>query len=222
MSKPVKELVRNELMKRFQGIDALAVVGFTGLDAVTTHAVRGRLMEKGIRMTVVKNSIARQAFKKLGLEKAAEMLDGPCAVAYSPDPKVGVVSVVRVLLDVAKDSPKLTVKAALLEGEVFASERIRELSTYPTREEALGQLAALLLAPGRKLAACLIGPGGKVAAILKTIEEERNESGKAAPEAPATEEARTTGGVASAIPAEAKGDTPAETKGDAPAAPAQG
>ena len=213
MSKPVKELVRNELMKRFQGIDSLAVVGFTGLDAITTHGVRGRLREKGVRMTVVKNSVARQAFKQMGLQKAAEMLDGPCAIAYSPDPKIGVVSVVRALLDVAKDSPKLTVKAALLEGEIFASERIQELSTFPTRDEALGQLAALLLAPGRKLAACLIGPGGKVAAILKTIEEKRKEAGGGASANPA--EAK------SEAPAEAKGEAPAEAKGEAPAAPAQ-
>ena len=212
MSKPVKELVRNELMKRLQGIDSLAVVGFTGLDALSTHAVRGRLLEKGIRMTVVKNSVARQAFQKMGLEAASAMLDGPCALAYSPDPKVGVVSVVRTLLDVAKDSPKLTVKAALLEGEVFPTGRIEELSKFPTRDEALSQLAAILLAPGRKLAACLIGPGGKVAAILKTIEENRKKAGEAAPKEEAkVAEAAAPGGAA-----------PAETKGDAPAAPAQG
>ena len=114
MSKPVKELVRKELVKRFSGVESLAVVGFTGLDAVATHAVRGRLLEKGIRLTVVKNSVARQAFKELGLGKAGEMLYGPCAVAYGSDPKVGVVSVVRSLLEIAKEAPKLTVKAALL------------------------------------------------------------------------------------------------------------
>ena len=249
MSRPVKELVRNQLMKRFGGIDSLVVVGFTGLDAVTTHAVRGRLLDKGIRMTVVKNSVARQAFKKLGLEKAAEMLDGPCAVAYSPDPTVGVAEVVRALLDTAKDAPMLTVKAALLEGVIFGKDRIEELSKLPTRDEALGQLAALLLAPGRKLAACLIGPGSKVAAILKTIEEKRKEEETAAapaPEAPATEEARTTevagpGGVASATPATAPATpasaapvsaapvsaapvsaTPTAAPGEAPKAPSQG
>ncbi len=185
MSKPVKELVRKELVKRFAGVDSLAVVGFTGLDAVTTHTVRGRLLEKGVRLTVVKNSVARQAFKELGLAKAGEMLDGPCAVAYGSDPKVGVVNVVRSLLEIAKETPKLTVKAALLEGEIFGTERIDELSKFPTRDEALSQLVGAILAPGRKLAACLVGPGGKVAAILKTIEEKRKEAGETAPAAAA-------------------------------------
>jgi ribosomal protein L10 len=185
MSKPVKQLVQNELVKRFGNIDSLAVVGFTGLDAIMTHTVRGRLLDKGVRMMVVKNSVARQAFKKLGIEKAGEMLDGPCAVAYGTDPKVSVVNVVRSLLEIAKDAPKLTVKAALLEGEIFGKDRIEELSKYPTRDESLSQLVGLLLSPGRKLAACLIGPGSKVAAILKTIEDKRKEEADAAPKAEA-------------------------------------
>jgi large subunit ribosomal protein L10 len=212
MSKPVKELVRSELVKRFQGIDSLAVVGFTGLDAITTHTVRGRLLDKGVRMMVVKNSVARQAFKALGIERAGDMLDGPCAVAYGADSKVSVVNVVRSLLEIAKDAPKLTVKAALLEGEIFGKDRIEELSKFPTRDESLSQLAGLLLAPGRKLAACLIGPGSKVASILKTIEDKRKEEAEAAPkaEAPAPESRPTVvaGPQAAAPAAEAAAPAP--------------
>ena len=67
MSKPVKELVRKELMKRLDGVSSLAVIGFTGLDAVTTNTVRSRLVKKDIHVTVVKNALAKQAFKELGL-----------------------------------------------------------------------------------------------------------------------------------------------------------
>ena len=41
MSKPIKQLVQNELVRRFEGVESLVVVGFAGLDAVTTHTVRG-------------------------------------------------------------------------------------------------------------------------------------------------------------------------------------
>jgi large subunit ribosomal protein L10 len=149
MSKPVKELVRKELVKRLDGVSSVAVVGFTGIDAITTRTIRGRLRTKSIRMTVVKNAIARQAFKSLGLEVATEMLDGPCALAYGGD---SVVSIVRELLLLSKDTPKLTVKAALLDGEIFGTERIEELSKYPTRTEAIGKIVASLLGPGKILA----------------------------------------------------------------------
>lgn len=170
MSKPVKELIRKELVRRFEGLSSLAVVDFRGLDAVTTNQLRARLREKDIRVTVVKNSLARQAFKQVGLDAAAGLLNGPSAIAYGSD---SVVTVVRELLGLGAEAPNLTVKAALLEGEVFGPERIEELSRYPTREEALGKLVQSVLSAGSRLAGCVIGPGAKVASLLKAIEEKR-------------------------------------------------
>ena len=155
MSKPVKDMVRKTMVERFEGLESLAVVGFVGLDAIATNDIRGRLLAKGMRLTVVKNSLARQAFREVGLEQACGMLDGPCAVAYGGD---SVVDLVRELLAAGKDSPTLTVKAALLDGEVFDSGRIDELSKYPTRDEALANVVACALSPGRKLAACAMAP----------------------------------------------------------------
>ena len=172
MSKPVKTLVRKELIKRFDGVTSLAVVGFTGLDAVANNTIRGRLLEKGMRLTVVKNILARQAFSEIGLDQAGQMLEGPCAVAYGGD---SVVDLVRELLDIGKGAPTLTVKAAFLDGEVFGSDRIVELSTFPTRDEAISAIVACALSPARNIAGCLVGPGGRIAGILKTIEEAGSE-----------------------------------------------
>ena len=168
MSKPVKELMRKELVKRFEGVDSLAVIGFTGLDAISTNLIRKRLMKKNIRMSVVKNAVARQAFKSLGLEKACDLLEGPSAVVYGSD---SVVTVVRELLDIGKDSPNLTVKAAYMEGTSFGADQIEQLSKYPTRDEAIALVVSAALAPGKKLAGCILAPGKKLAGILKTIEE---------------------------------------------------
>jgi large subunit ribosomal protein L10 len=168
MSKPVKELLRKELVKRLDGVTSVAVAGFTGLDAITTNNVRKRLLKKDIRMTVVKNSAARQAFKSIGLDKASDLLDGPCAIVYGAD---SIVTVVRELLAIGKDSPNLTVKAAYMEGTAFGQDQIERLSKFPTRDEAIALIVSAVLSPGGKLVGCLIGPSGKLASILKTIEE---------------------------------------------------
>ena len=179
MSKPGKELVRKELVSRFEGVSSLAVVGFTGIDGVSTHKLRGRLREKNIRMNVVKNSIARQAFDAIGLSVANDLLDGPSAIVFCADPKqAGVVEIVRELLDIRKDTPALTIKAALLEGEPFGEDQIQELSKYPTRDEAIANTVTCVLSPGRNLAGCLIGPGGTIAALLKAIEEKKEDEGE--------------------------------------------
>lgn len=181
MSKQVKELIRKELARRFEGVTSLAVVGLTGVSAVMNHGIRGRLRRKNIRIMVVKNSLARQAFRDMGLPAAADLLDGPCALAYGVDPnKVEVVTIVRELLDIGKEVPSLTVKAALLEGEKFGLDQIDRLSKFPTHQEALSQLVSCALSAGRKLAACVVAPGGKIASLLKAIEEKQNSKPEAA------------------------------------------
>ena len=176
MSKPVKELLRKELAGRLEGIGSLAVVGFTGVDAVATHTIRKRLREKNITLRVVKNSVARQTFQSLHLEAVADLLDGPCAIAYARE---GVVGVVRELLALGKDAPNLTVKAAYMEGDVFGADRIRELSRYPTREEGIALVVAAALAPGRKLGGCLLAPARNLAGVIKAIEEKAKASASA-------------------------------------------
>ncbi len=221
MSKPIKELIRTELVKRFEGVTSLAVVGFTGLDAIATHNLRGRLHDKQIRLTVVKNSVARQAFKQLGLEAAGSLLDGPCAVAYGAD---SVVTVVRTLMDVAKETakgaPSLTIKAALLDGQPFAADQIEALSKYPNRDEAIARVVSVVLAGGSKLAACLVGPGSSVASILKTVQDKAKDAeaaaAAAAPAPVAASEAPAAPAAAPEAPAAAAVETPAE-----PAKPAE-
>lgn len=187
MSKPVKKLIRDELIKRFDGVTQLAVVGFTGVDANTTNVIRDRLAEKDIKVSVVKNSLARQAFRELGIQDAGELLDGPCAVAYGAD---SVVTIVRELLAIGKETPNLVVKAAFMEGDVFTTDKIDALSKYPTRDEAIGQVISCVLSAGANLAGCLIAPGGDIASILKGIEEKASDdAGTDDGDAPPAEEA---------------------------------
>jgi large subunit ribosomal protein L10 len=216
MSKPVKELLRKELAKRLEDVTSLAIVGFTGIDAIATHQIRGRLRQKEIRLTVVKNSVARQAFKSVGMEPAADLLDGPCAVAYGAD---SVVTIVRELLEIGKDNKNLTVKGAVLDGDIFGADRIVELSKYPTRGEAVSRAVGCILSPGRRLAACLIGPGARIASILKTVQERHEKAEPAAPVEAAAAPAAVPD--APAAPAAAP-DAPAAPVAapDTPAAPA--
>ena len=176
MSKPVKKLVRDELIKRFEGVTELAVVGFTGVDANTTNAIRTRLHEKDIQVTVVKNSLARQAFEALGIQGAGGLLTGPSAVAYGAD---SVVTIVRELLEIGREAPNLEVKAAYLAGQTFGPEDIDTLSKYPTRDEAVAQVVQCVLSAGANVSGCLIGPAGQLAGVLRSIEEKQGDSGDA-------------------------------------------
>ena len=73
---------------------------------------------------------------------------------------------------------------------------VEQVSKLPTREEAIGQIVALILSPGKTLAGAIKSPGSKLASIIKTIEERAEKSGAGAAAeaaaAPAAEAAPAT------------------------------
>lgn len=82
MSKQVKDLITKELTKQLGEIDGVGVINPRGIDAIKNNQLRRRLREKGLRMTVVKNTLARRAMEGKKLQGFDKLLDGPSAVIY--------------------------------------------------------------------------------------------------------------------------------------------
>jgi large subunit ribosomal protein L10 len=180
MSKKVKNLVTNELKKRFGDVDGVAVISPKGLDGNKNHGIRRRLHAKGLKMTVVKNTLAKRATDGSKIAGFEKLLDGPSAVIYG---QASIAAIARLLLDEKKNDEKVELRGAFFDGEVYVGDKgLEAVSKLPTREEAIAGLVAALLGPGRKLAAALKGPGGTLGAVLKSIEEKAAKA-PAAPEA---------------------------------------
>jgi large subunit ribosomal protein L10 len=181
MSKLVKGLITDELSNRLKDVDGLGVINPRGIDAIKTHGIRRRLREKGLRMLVVKNTLAKRAVGDGKLKGFDKLLDGPSAVIYG---KASIAVIAKTLLEEKKNDEKLELRGIFFDGEIYPGDKgIESASKLPTREEAIGALVGAILGPGRKLAAALKGPGGKLGAVLKTIEDKAKEKEGAAPAA---------------------------------------
>src|SRR5688572_26470389 len=186
MSKVVKGLVQKEIAKRLADVDGVAVINPRGIDAIKNNLIRRRLRAKGVRMTVVKNTLAKRAVGDGKLKGFDALLDGPSAVIYGD---ASIATIARMILDEKKNDDKIELRGVFFDGEIYVGDKgMEQVSKLPTREEAIGQVVALILAPGAKLAGTLKGQAGKVAALIKAIEEkaEKAGGGAAAPEAAAT------------------------------------
>jgi large subunit ribosomal protein L10 len=181
MSKKVKSLVEREIGNRLADIDGLAVINPRGINAIKNNLIRRRLREKGLRMTVVKNTLARRATAKTAIAGFESLLDGPSAVIYG---KASISTIARALLDEKKADDKIELRGMFFDGEVYVGDQgVEQVSKMPTREEAIGLIVAAALAPGRKLAGIFKGQPAKIASIIKTIEEKAKEKEGAAPAA---------------------------------------
>jgi ribosomal protein L10 len=169
MSKKVKNLQTMELKQRFSELEGVAVISPRGIDAIKNHGIRSRLHAKGLRMMVVKNTLAKRATDGTKLSGFEKLLDGPSAVIYG---KASIPAIAKLLLEEKKTNEKLELRGAFFDGELYFGDKgMEQASKLPTREEAIAGLVAALLGPGAKLAAAIKGPGATLAGILKTIEE---------------------------------------------------
>ena len=198
MSKRVKSLLEKDFGNRFKDLEAVAVINPRGINANKNNAIRRKLHKEGLRMTVVKNTLARRATAQSKLKGFDVLLDGPSAVVYG---MASIATIARLLLVEKKADDKIELRGVFFDGEVYTGlEGVTQVSKMPTREEAIALVIGAMLSPGRKLAAALKAPGSKLGAILKTIEEKAKEKEGAAPAAPteAVAEAPTEAAPASA------------------------
>jgi large subunit ribosomal protein L10 len=170
MSKKVKSLIEKELSTRLGGVDAVGVINPRGINAVANNQMRRRLRDKKLRMTVVKNTLVARATGSSKIKGFEKLLNGPSAVIYGQGASISAIA--RAILDEKKQIDALELRGAFFDGEVFEGEKgVETASKLPTREEAIANIVAAILGPGRKLAAALKGPGGKLGGVLKAIEE---------------------------------------------------
>jgi ribosomal protein L10 len=181
MSKKVKSLIEKELVNKFQPLDAVAVISPKGIDGTKNNLLRRRLGAKGVKVTVVKNTLARRAAEGTKLKGFDKLLDGSCAVVYGKDASIS--SIARMLMDEKKNDEKLELRGVFFDGEIYEGEKgVDKVSKFPTREEAIANIVAAVLGPGRQLLSALTGPSRNIAGILKTIEQNA-EKGAPAPTA---------------------------------------
>jgi ribosomal protein L10 len=169
MSKTIKSMILSEYRDRLEGCDNATLISIRGVSSNDTNKIRKKLRDKKIQVSVVRNALARKAFDGTGLAGLEPLLQGATAMAYGGE---SVVHVAREIVALMAEFPSIELKGAILDGTLFkGKDGVKELSGFPTREEALSQTVTLILAPAGKLVSQAKGPGSALASIIKSIEE---------------------------------------------------
>lgn len=177
MSKPVKELIMKSYEAKFKDLNGAVLIGTRGIESNTTNGIRADLSKKGVKITVVQNSLAKKVLAETELAPANDLFNEQSALVYSVDEEVSVVNVARELIEIAKTVKDLQFHGAVMEGITFGPDEIKKLSEYPTKEEAQAQVVQIILTPAQNLVGSIVSPGKKLASIIKTIQE-KLESGE--------------------------------------------
>ena len=124
--------------------------------------LRGLLRRDGAHFKVVKNRLAKIALGGAGGEKAAELFQGPVAIAYSADP----VAAAKAADEFSKENAKLVIIGAVMGEQVLDAKGVEALAKLPSLDQLRGKLIGLLQAPATKVAGVIQAPASQLARVV--------------------------------------------------------
>src|SRR3954467_3689945 len=191
MQKEDKERVVAELTEKLCASDTLIVADYRGLTMPQIDALRGRLIEHGARLSVVKNTLTRRAAEAAGADALLALLEGPTAIAFL-EADGDMVAAAKALADSAKETKVLEIRGGVLSGRAVTAAEVESLASLPPEEVLRGQVLGAIIAPLSAFAALLNAPLQNLVGLIDARIEQLEKDGPApaaAAEEPAAEEA---------------------------------
>ncbi len=171
--RPEKVAIVDEIATKLTAAKAVFVTEYRGLSVGALATLRGALRGTGAEHKIYKNTLARFAAAKAGLDGLQELLVGPTALTFTGDDSVAAAKALR---DVARTNPLLVLKGGTLGPNVLSSDEVTALADLPSREELLAQFAGALQAPLTKTAGLLAALPSKfaygVSALIDKLESQ--------------------------------------------------
>jgi len=157
MQKEEKERVVAELTEKLRSAETLFVADYRGLTMPQIDALRGRLLENGAKLSVVKNTLTRRAAQAAGTEALLALLEGPSAIAFI-EADGDMVAVAKALADSARETKVLEIRGGVMQGREISAASVEELAKLPPLDVLRGQVLAAIVAPLSAIAALLNAP----------------------------------------------------------------
>jgi len=169
---PQKESVVAEIKKLISNNEIAIMAQYVGLNVAQATQLRKQLREAGVQFKVYKNTLSRLALRELGVEAAADMMEGPTAWAFSKDP----VTPAKVLKEFAKEAPFVAMRGGVLSGSVINAAQLDALAELPSRDQLIAQVVGTIAMPLRNAVGVLNALPRNLVNVLDQIRKQKEEA----------------------------------------------
>ena len=151
---------------------SLVIGDARGVSVGDITVLRKQAREAKVSLRIIKNSLAKRAFQGTEFECVETLLVGPSLFGFSmEDPGAAA----RLFKDFAKDNESFEVKGLAVSGQMLGKEQLDVLATLPTRDQALGQLVSVMIAPITKLVRTFNEVPTKVTRVVAAVRDQKQD-----------------------------------------------
>jgi large subunit ribosomal protein L10 len=152
---------------------SLVIADARGVTVGAMDSLRKQARENGVRLQVIRNTLAKRAIQGTDFECVSDTLVGPSIFGFSmEDPGAAA----RLFKDFAKEQDKFEIKALSVGGKLLEAGQIDALAKLPTLEQALGQLASVMIAPVTKLVRTFNEVPTKVTRVVAAVRDQKQDA----------------------------------------------
>jgi len=151
LNRSEKQVVIDEVTALAAQAQTLVMAEYRGITVADMTRLRSQAREKGVNLSVLKNTLARRAVTGSAFEVVSGQMTGPLIYGFSVD----AVAAAKVVSDFAKTNDKLVIRGGAFAGKALDVNGVKQLANIPSQEVLLAQLCGLLKSPISRTAVVL-------------------------------------------------------------------
>ena len=173
LNRSEKQAVIDEVTGLAAKAQTLVMAEYRGITVADMTRLRSQARDKGVNLSVLKNTLARRAVAGSAFDVLSDQMTGPLIYGFSTD----AVAAAKVVADFAKTNDKLVIRAGAMGGKVLDVNGVKQLASIPSKEVLLAQLLGLMQSPISRTARVLAalaekkGGGSDVVAAAEPVAE---------------------------------------------------
>ena len=170
MKKEEKNLVVETLAEELKVNNNFYIADISELNAEDTSALRRLAFKREVTLTVVKNTLLKQAMDKTDkdLEDLYEILKGPTSIMFSESGNAPA----KLIKEFRKKSDKPILKGAYIEEMTYiGDDQLDFLVALKSKNELVADVVGLLQSPVNNVMSALQSGGNTLSGLVKTLSE---------------------------------------------------
>ncbi len=166
-----KEEAVVQIQEKLGRSKAVVFADYKGLTMSQLSDLRKKLREQNAEFSITKNTLLERALPTSSFQSPASVFEGPTATLFAYDDQI---TPIKILVKAFKDYAIGKVKSGFLGMELLDEAKIIKLSTLPSKDELLGQVVRVLVAPLRGIVSVL---QGNLSNLVYALNEIKNKKG---------------------------------------------